>query len=118
MGLWLLKVTIGYGLGRAYLRALIWIAALTALGTFVLWSAPNAQAKELLWCGFASFDQLLPIVELNKEFGEFFGKPELNQFGRGQLIYFALHSLFGFLLSAFIAAGLAGLTQARRVDRP
>jgi hypothetical protein len=120
-GLWLLKVTIGYGLtGRFPRRVLCWVVALTALGALVLSFSPEAWRRGPVWCLGASFDQLLPIVELNKEFGDFFNDPlkgfplKRERLAGWQVFYFAIHSLLGFLLGSFAVAALAGLTQSRR----
>lgn len=88
--------------------------ALTALGAAVLSFPPAAEAHGLSWRVLVSFDQLLPIVELNKEFTEFFNDPKRERLARGQLAYFSVHALLGFLLGSFVVAALAGLTQARR----
>jgi len=112
-GLWLLKVTIGYGIGRRMFRVLYWVAALTALGAAVLWFTPEAQVRGLSWCLWASFDQLLPIVELNKEFGDFFDGSKGPIKDGWRLYYFAVQALAGYLLGSFVVAGLGGLTQAK-----
>lgn len=112
-----LKWSIGYGLtGRFPLRVLTWVTVLTVIGALVLSIPPSKAALEhsLLWCVFASFDQLLPIVEINKEFGDFFNDPGRKRLAAWQTGYFSIHVLLGFLLGSFVVAGLSGLTQARR----
>jgi len=111
-GLGLLMVTTGYGLGERYFRVLYWIAGVTLLGVVVLRRSAAARGKGVAWCFGASLDHLLPIVELNKEFGSFFDDPERQRLRGWQLAYFALHSLAGYVLGSFVVAGLAGLTQA------
>jgi hypothetical protein len=111
-GLWLLKVTIGYGLGDRMFRILYWIFGLTLLGTLVLSFSSEAWNKGWAWRFWASLDHLLPIVELNKDFADFFdGTP--GRLKAWQLHYFAFHALVGYVLASFVVAGLAGLTQAR-----
>jgi hypothetical protein len=64
------------------------------------------------WCAGASLDQLLPIVELNKEFSDFFDDPDRERLKGWQLTYFAAQAIVGYVLASFVVAGLAGLTQA------
>jgi hypothetical protein len=119
-GLFLLKWTIGYGLGKGIFLILVWVAFFTALGFIVLWffsplpaSPERAKGKGWLWCLGASLDYLLPIVELNKEFADFFNDPKRERLYGGQIIYFAVHAIIGYVLAFFVVAGLAGLTQAQ-----
>jgi hypothetical protein len=113
LGLTLLKVTIGYGLGSGYFWAVAWVFLFTAIGVGILWFSSAARAKGLLWCFGASLDHLLPIVELNKEFTDFFDDPKRERLSGRQLAYFAVQALIGYVLASFVVAGLAGLTQAR-----
>ena len=69
---------------------------------------------------FASFDQLLPIITLDKAhdaliFGDATAKPCVAPCIAPQpylvMIYFYAHKIIGWVLGSFIVAGLAGLTQ-------
>jgi hypothetical protein len=112
-GLWLLKVTIGYGIGDRTFRVLYWVAGLTAFGALVLRFSSEARVRGLAWRLGASLDHLLPIVELNKEFADFFHDPERKRLYGWQLTYFAVHALVGYVLGGFVVAGLTGLTQVQ-----
>jgi hypothetical protein len=112
-GLGLLKITIGYGLGSGFFLILIWVVVFTVLGMFVLWFSLEARARGMFWCVGASLDHLLPIVELNKEFTDFFDDPKRERLAGWQLAYFAVQALIGYVLASFVVAGLAGLTQAQ-----
>jgi uncharacterized protein YjbI with pentapeptide repeats len=111
LGLTLLKGSIGYGIGYRYFYALGWALLFTLIGVVVLFESGNASHSALLrplWQKlFFSFDQLLPIIELNDEFS----KVALKGWSQA---YFYFHKLIGFLLGTFIAAGVAGLTQKSR----
>lgn len=112
LGLGLLKITIGYGIGLRFFYALLWVAGLTAVGVGVLLVHPPLAGSAVPLESWAdriaySFDQLLPIVELSKSFGEVKLPHEAEQ-------YFYLHRVLGFLLGGFITAGIAGLTQRSR----
>lgn len=108
-GLSALKWTVGYGLGVRYFRALWWVVGLTILGAVVHWSgsgrADDPDVFRLVWL---SFDQLLPIAELDKDHAKLIKEGVL---GRWALAYFYVHKLVGWLLASFLVAGLSGLTQ-------
>ena len=110
----LLRITIGYGLGSGFFLILIWVAVFTVLGMFVLWFSPAARARGMSWWRVgASLDHLLPIVELNKEFTDFFDDPKRERLAGWQIAYFAVQALIGYVLASFVVAGFAGLTQAQ-----
>jgi hypothetical protein len=117
LGLGLLKWVIGYGIGAGYFRALAWAVIFTLIGTLVLWLDGTPEwtparlegFQGLHWCFWASLDEILPLVELNKAYAEFIDK----QLTGWRQDYFYLHRTVGYLLGSFVVAGLAGLTQGR-----
>jgi hypothetical protein len=124
LGLWMLKLTIGYGLGNRYFRVLLWVGGLSLLGMFVLILA--GTQSPVLWprlsLFFASLDQLLPITLNNAHgvliFGDPSAKPTIDPQPPWVLpqphcvqFYFYSHRIVGWVLGSFIIAGLAGLTQ-------
>lgn len=115
--IWLgvLWATIGYGIGDGPFRIVYWVLGVTLLGMLVLaFARPDpARPRGVLWCFGASLDHLLPIVELNKEFSDYFHDPERTRLRGWQLSYFALHALVGYALGFFLLAGLTGLTQGQ-----
>jgi hypothetical protein len=117
IGLSLLRYLIGYGIGRGYWNVLGWVLLWAVAGTIVLSFSPAAAAKGWPWMFGASLDFLLPIVELNKEFGSFFdgsttiGGVVTRNLSGWQLLYFSVHAAFGYILGLFVVAGMAGLTQ-------
>jgi hypothetical protein len=112
--LFLLKCTIGYGLGLGYFWALFWVVLFTGIGTVILWrKSEDAKKNGWWWCIGASLDHLLPIVEMNKEFSDFFDKSKKDWLKGLSFAYFAIQTLIGYVLASFVVAGLAGLTQAQ-----
>jgi hypothetical protein len=117
LGMSVLKWAIGYGFGRRYFRALGWVALFTAIGTLLLHSCGEQPEKDWLALAFASFDQLLPAVTLDRAHEKLFsiatGTAETGSFVQpaGLIMYFYVHKLIGWLLGIFLLAGLAGLTQ-------
>jgi hypothetical protein len=78
VGLWFLRSTIGYGLGNRYFRVLRWVFGLSLLGMFVLIAFGTQSPALWSWLSlfFASLDQLLPIITLNKAYDVLiFGDP-------------------------------------------
>jgi hypothetical protein len=81
------------------------------------------QRKDFGWCLAASFDRLLPGVQLSPQFDHYFGqlpdgrthansfRPSKQALDRGQFNYFLFHTLFGYVLVVVVAAGLAGLVR-------
>jgi hypothetical protein len=113
-GLWFLRLTIGYGLGNRYFRVLWWVVGLSFLGMFILIAAGSPERWPSLF--FASLDQFLPVIKLNKAhdaliFGDSLAQPPVKQQPYWVLIYFYLHKIVGWVLGSFVIAGLAGLTQ-------
>ncbi|MCK1485575.1 hypothetical protein IVB25_23500 [Bradyrhizobium sp. 193] len=124
--LFCLKVTIGYGIGEYTFRVLWWIGAVALIGTLVLVFSRQAEESKRadwrypvhfnlfwpVWCFGASLDQLLPVVELNKEFTEFFNDPRRERLNSAQHLYFGIQALVGYLLGLALVAALSGVTQA------
>lgn len=122
----LLKITIGYGIGEYTFRVLWWIGGLALAGMLVLVFSPKAKEGKRadwkatphfelvwpIWCFGASLDQLLPIVELNKEFSDFFNDPHRQRLNNLQHLYFGMQALTGYLLGVALVAALSGVTQA------
>ncbi len=104
LGMFLLMVTIGYGLGNRYFRALGWVFVLVLLGAGVLAVTGEGPAHGMPWGLSYSLDHLLPVVQLIKSHYAI----ELDGFAR---YYFYVHKLMGYVLASFLIAGLAGLTQ-------
>jgi len=113
LGMSLLKATIGYGLGRRYFWALRWVALFTLLGTLLLHFFGNQPEQGWLALAFASFDQRLPAITLDRAHEKLFSAASTGGFVQpGWLVgYFYVHKLIGWLLGIFLLAGLAGLTQ-------
>lgn len=106
-----LEFTVGYGIGSAAFRVVYWVVGLVLLGGLVLWWAPAAGRKGGLWCIGASLSRLLPIIELNPEFTDFFNDPSRERLRGWQLIFFAVLGILGALLGSVLVAAISGLTQ-------
>jgi hypothetical protein len=106
----------GYGIRFYYAsRVLWWAAFLTVVGALVLRFSPYAQARGVLWGVGASLHRLLPIVQLDKEFKDFFDNASDNteprKLTRWQWGFFCIFALAGWVLAALLAAIVGGLTS-------
>jgi hypothetical protein len=110
-GLTVLAFTVGYGIGAYTFVVLIWVVVITGISATVLRASPVARARGWLWCSQAGLDRLLPIIQLSPEFDEFFRDSRRSQLNRWQMLFFSLTAILGWLLGAFLAAALSGLTQ-------
>lgn len=108
----ILEFTIGYGIGPYAFRVVPWVLGLIVLGWIILLASASARRKGLIWCIGASCDRLLPVIELNAEFKDFFNDPERRRLRGWQLCAFALIGILGWALSLFLIAALTGLTQS------
>ncbi len=116
VGLGLLGLTIGYGLGNRYFRVLWWVGGLTFLGMLVLVAAGQHSPARWPSLFFASLDQFLPVIKLNKAhdvliFGDSSAHPPVDPQPYWVQVYFYFHKIVGWVLGSFIVAGLAGVTQ-------
>jgi hypothetical protein len=107
----LLNAAIGYGIAAYTFRSLGWLVALAAIGFVALRCSPAARAKGTLWCVGASFDRVIPVIHLNKEFEDFFNDPKRKRLRGWQLAVFAILAAGGWALGLFLIAAMTGLTQ-------
>ncbi len=110
----LLRWGAGYGIGSYMFRALGWALSLALVGAIVLklWVKGVADAGHgRLWCFGASVNRLLPVVNLKKEFTDFFDDPKLNKFTPGQDFFFVILAVLGWVLGAIVIAAMATITH-------
>ena len=116
LGLWMLRSTVGYGLGGRYFRVLWWVGGLTLLGAVLLIGFGQHSLTSWPSPFFASLDQLLSIINLDKAhdamiFGDTSAKEVVAPQPYLVVIYCYFCKIAGWVLASFIVAGLAGLTQ-------
>jgi hypothetical protein len=102
-----LKYTIGYGLGTKYFRVLWCFIAFAFIGFLVLLISIEKSNWDLFKMAWASFDQVLPIVNLDQGHEAWI---KLNC-SNWAISYFYIQKIVGYVLGGFLGAGLAGLTQ-------
>ncbi|HEU0157569.1 MAG TPA: hypothetical protein VFQ82_15975 [Stellaceae bacterium] len=101
----------GYGIGIYTFYVVPAVFCTVVVGVLVLFRARAARNKGVFWCVGASLDRLLPIIELNKEFDEFFYDPERQRLRGWQLAFFSAYALWGWILGLLLVAAMSGLTQ-------
>ena len=102
--LWLLALTMGYGLGLRYFLSLAWVLLFTVIGVFVLLDyqtkLPEPIAGPVGQLAY-SLGELVPLAHVTLP------KP-LDAVVE---LYLIFHRLVGLALAACVTAGIAGLTQ-------
>lgn len=107
-----LEYVAGFGIGDYTFRVLWWVAGISILGAIYLrYAVPAAREKGEAWCFGASLSRLLPVIEINKEFTDFFNDPKRERMTGFQSAVFSVIGMLGWLLGAILVAAVAGLTQ-------
>ncbi|MGB6175294.1 MAG: hypothetical protein WBF43_02895 [Methylocella sp.] len=116
-GSWLfqtaLRDVVGYGVGFYTFFVLGWVLGISIVGAaFLWWTVPAAKRYGPIWCFGASISRLLPVIEVNKEFTEFFNDPDRKRLTGRQSFIFNAMAVVGFVLGAILIAAVSGLTQS------
>ncbi len=106
-----LNVVTGYGIGTYSFRAFWWIISLTVVGAVLLTLSPGGRQRTWLWRAGASLARVLPGIEINKEFTDFFDDPQRKRLTDLQVVIFSAFVVIGWVLGLFVVAALTGLTQ-------
>jgi hypothetical protein len=108
-----LEFVAGFGIGLYTFRVLYWVVGISGLAAVYLWMcAPAARVRGIGWCCGASLSRLLPIIEIKKEFSDFFNDPK-REYGLTcvQTVVFSIIAMSGWVLGAILIAAVSGLTQ-------
>jgi uncharacterized protein YjbI with pentapeptide repeats len=114
IGAVLLEYVAGFGIGDYTFRVLAWVIAISAAGAFYLWKrvpAARGHGRGRMWCFGASLSRLLPVIEINKEFTDFFNDPRRDRLTGWQGFVFSVIEIVGWFLGAILIAAISGLTQ-------
>jgi hypothetical protein len=107
-----LQYVAGFGIGGYTFRVLYWVIGISLAGGIYLWTCvPIAREHGRIWCFGASLSRLLPVIEINKEFSDFFDDPERKRLTGRQSFVFAVVGMVGWVLGAILIAAVSGLTQ-------
>jgi hypothetical protein len=106
-----LQYVAGFGIGSYAFRVIYWVIATSMLGAIYLWMrVPAAREHGPTWCFGASLSRLLPVIEINKEFSDFFNDPKRERLTGYQSFVFSVIAMAGWLLGAILVAAVSGLT--------
>ena len=110
----LLQYVAGFGIGTYTFRVLCWVIVITVFGALYLKESVKGVRDEnhgFVWCIGASLSRLLPVIEINKEFSDFFNDPKRERLTGWQSAVFSTIAIIGFVLGAILVAAVSGLTQ-------
>jgi len=108
---WPLKWIAGFGIYPH--RVLYWIAVISLGGAAYLWAYSKGvrdAGHGVIWCFGASLSKLLPVIDINKEFKDFFDDPTREKLTEFQTFVFSLIGLLGWFLAAILVAAVSGIT--------
>ena len=118
-GAWLFRSALcyvaGYGIGLYSFRVVWWVLGLSLIFAALLWwlsQAAREKPKGRVWCFGASLSRLLPGIELNKEFADFFNDPDRVRLKFWPSMLFSALGVLGWLLAAVLIVAVSGLTQS------
>jgi uncharacterized protein YjbI with pentapeptide repeats len=104
------QYTAGFGIGDYTFRVLYWVTGVSFVGALYLWArVPAARQHGPVWCCGASLSRLLPIIEINKEFTDFFDDPARKRLTGFDSFFFSVIAMVGWLLGAILIAAVSGL---------
>jgi hypothetical protein len=107
-----LQYVAGFGIGTYTFRVLYPVLGISVLGALYLWKyVPAAYQHGPIWCFGASLSRLLPVIEVNKEFTDFFNDPGRTRLTSWQSFVFSLIGIVGWVLGAILIAAISGLMQ-------
>ena len=110
-----LEYVAGYGIGSYTFQIGYWVFDLSLIGAWMLWRfVPAARQchRGRLWCCGASVSRLLPLIEINKEFTDFFNDPDRRRLNGWQTVAFSLLHLAGWVLGAIWTAAVSGWARS------
>jgi uncharacterized protein YjbI with pentapeptide repeats len=107
-----LQYAAGFGIGGYTFRVLYLVIGIAAVGAIYLWTCVQAAREHgPTWCFGASLARLLPVIEINKEFTDFFDDPNRTRLTAWQSFVFSGIAMAGWVLGAILVAAVSGLTQ-------
>ncbi len=110
-----LQYVAGFGIGTYTFRALYWVIGISVLGALYLRTSVQGVRDEnhgIIWCFGASLSRLLPVIEINDDFKDFFKNPSRATLSGPQSFIFSAMGIVGWILGAILIAAVSGLTQS------
>jgi hypothetical protein len=110
-----LQYVAGFGIGTYTFRVLNWVIVIMVFGALYLKESVKGVRDEkhpFVCCLGASLSRLLPVIEINKEFTDFFNDPERKRLTSWQGFIFSVIGIVGWVLGLILLAAVSGLTQS------
>ncbi len=110
---WFLRWVAGFGIGTYPFRVLYWVGVISLAGALYLWKRAKGvrdKGHGFLWCWGASLARLLPVIEVNKEFTDFFNDPDRKNLTARENAAFSIMGVVGWFLAAILIAAVSGIT--------
>jgi hypothetical protein len=110
-----LQYVAGFGIGTYTFRVLWWVLGISFFGALYLWIWVQGVRDErhgLIWCFGASLSRLLPGVDINKDFKDFFDNSNRAKLTNAEIFFFSLMGIVGWILAAILVAAVSGITRA------
>jgi hypothetical protein len=105
----------GFGIGTYTFRVLYWVLGISILGALYLRSRVQGVSDEnhgFFWCFGASLSRLLPVIDINEDFKDFFNDHTRATFTGWQSFVFSAMGIVGWVLGAILITAVSGLTQS------
>ncbi|HUI21839.1 MAG TPA: hypothetical protein VLZ74_12445 [Methylocella sp.] len=109
-----LQYVVGFGIGTYTFRVLWWVLGISLVGALYLRTRVQGVRDEnhgLIWCFGASLARLLPAIEIDRDFKDFFDNPNRAMLTNFQSFVFATMGILGWVLAAILVAAVAGITR-------
>jgi hypothetical protein len=109
-----LQYVAGFGIGTYTFCVLYWVLGISFLGALYLRTSVQGASDEnhgLIWCFGASLSRLLPGIEINEDFKDFFKNPTRAMLTNVQSFIFSVMGIVGWVLAAVLVAAVSGLTR-------
>ena len=101
--------------GSTLFHVLYWVLGISVLSALYLRTRVQRVRDKnhgLFWCFGASLVRLLPVIEINKDFKDFFDNPYSRNTNRLAEFYFFRYGIVGWALAAILIAAMSGLNQS------
>jgi hypothetical protein len=103
----------GYGISLWLysFRAGWWVLVFSLVFAALLWwlsPAARCEPRGAVWCFGASLSRLLPVIDINKEFADFFNDPNRDRLKFWPSMLFNALGVFGWLLAAVLIVAVSG----------
>lgn len=109
-----LQYVAGFGIGTYTFRVLWWVLGISLFGALILKTSVQGVRDEehgWVWCLGASLSRLLPVIEINEDFKDFYKNSTRNMFADWQKVFFSVMGIVGWMLAAVLVAAVSGITR-------